>query len=97
MLWICAHCGYNRVSWRPRAMTEAQVSAVARAHCQGKQTRALQKARGFVFIRKHYMLDEPIRCPCCGQKFFPGDSLARVADASASAAGQGGPNHHLVG
>jgi len=96
MLWTCAHCDYKRISWRPRTLTEAQVGAVARARCEGRPSRTLQKARGFLLIENRYVLDTPIRCPRCRQRFFPGDSLDRSVSPQSSEPAPRRPNHRLA-
>ena len=96
MLWTCTHCDYNRVSWRPRSLSERQVGAVARAHCMGQPHQALRKARGFLFIGNRYVLDAPIRCPRCRQTFFPGDALERTAEALSSEPVPAGPASRLA-
>ena len=75
MLWTCACCGYQRVKWTPRTWTEAQVSAVVRARCEGKNPRVLKGARGFVYLGARYAPDRPLTCPSCQMTFYPGDSV----------------------
>ena len=82
MKWTCAHCGYDRVSWRPRLWTESQVSSLARSRATGQTNRALREGRGFVLLNGQYALDSLIRCPCCKRRFYPGDALERMAVAS---------------
>ncbi len=77
MLWTCSRCDYDRVSWTPKTWSEAQIGAVARARCEGRETGLLRGARGFVFLGNRYAVDAPVRCPKCRQKFFPGDSLEK--------------------
>jgi len=75
MLWTCACCGFKRVKWTPRTWTEAQVSAVVRARCEGHHPKALKGARGFVYLGQSYAPDKPVKCPSCRKKFYPGDSV----------------------
>ena len=84
MLWTCPCCDYDRVSWRPKTWTEAEVGAIARACCEGRRTTALRGARGFVFLGDRFAADAQIRCPRCRQKFYPGDTLDRRLSRSKS-------------
>ena len=97
MLWTCTHCTNNRISWRPRTWSEAQVGDVARAYCKGLQHSALREARGFLFIGGRYVLDAPIRCPRCRRTFYPGDTLDRAAEEKSSEPVPSKPDRRLAG